>query len=199
MYKKLGLISVFVVLFAFNFYLIGIYYHRYSVAKHQIFLLDEIAHLDRSPNSQFAQSSAPLVLGEMTSEAIVDDARSSNLRNFLRKYNSPLFPFADIVVRESDNNGLDYRLLPAIAMQESGLCRVIPDNSYNCWGWGITGSSTLRFDSYEEAIRTVAEGLRKNYIEKRGLRTATEIMAVYTPSSNGSWAAGVNHFMSILE
>ncbi len=199
MYKKIGILIGFIVFFALNTYLITCYYSRYSISRHQSLLLDEISHIDSNPSRQFALSAAPLVLGEMTSDVTLNDSRSANLRNFFRKYNSPLFPFADIIVRESDLNNLDYRLLPGIAMQESGLCRVIPDNSYNCWGWGITGSSTLKFDSYEDAIKTVAEGIRKNYVEKRGLKTATEIMQVYTPSSNGSWAQGVNHFMSILE
>lgn len=199
MYKKLGLVFGFIFLFIFNLYLISVYYYRYAVAKDQTMLLDEIAHMDKNLTSQFALSAAPLVLGEMTSDVTLTDARAANLRNFFRKHDSPLFPYADIIVRESDKNNLDYRLLPGIAMQESTLCRVIPDNSYNCWGWGITGSSTLRFSSYEEAIKTVAEGIRKNYVEKRGLKTATEIMAVYTPSSSGSWAEGVNHIMNILE
>jgi hypothetical protein len=83
-------------------------------------------------------------------------------------------------------------------MQESGVCRVIPHNSYNCWGWGIYGNTITRFSSYEEAIDTVAAGLKKNYIDK-GLITASAIMAKYTPSSNGSWAHGVNTFLKVIE
>lgn len=198
MHKKLGLALGFVTLFVINAYLIGIYYRGFLVKQNQVMLLDEIAHIDDARGSQFALSAAPLVLGEMTTEVTTSDARASNLRDFFRKYNSPLFPYADIIVRESDKNSLDYRLLPGIAMQESGLCRVIPDNSYNCWGWGITGSSTLRFQSYEQAIETVAAGIKKGYVDK-GLTTASEIMRKYTPSSNGSWQQGVNHFMGLLE
>ena len=83
-------------------------------------------------------------------------------------------------------------------MQESNLCRLIPEDSHNCWGWGIYGTTVTRFDSYDEAIETVAKGIKKNYIDK-GLVTASAIMKVYTPQSKGSWAYGVNTFLKALE
>ncbi len=126
------------------------------------------------------------------------DGRVANLKRFFRKYNSPLYDDAETVVNVSDKYGFDYRLLPAIAMQESGLCRVIPNDSHNCWGWGIYGTTVTRFDSYAVAIETVGRGLKNNYIDK-GLTTTEQIMAKYTPSSNGSWARGVNTFIQALE
>ncbi len=97
-------------------------------------------------------------------------------------------------MKESDKNGIDWRLLVAIAQQESNLCKTIPENSFNCWGWGIHSKGTLKFSSYEEAIKTIARGLKRNYID-RGYTTAEEIMQKYTPLSNGSWAQGVSQFM----
>ena len=41
---------------------------------------------------------------------------------------------------------------------QNQICRVIPDNSYNCWGWGIYGALVTRFDSYDDAIETVGRG-----------------------------------------
>ncbi len=160
-------------------------------------ILNEIAQ-NNSPQKQFNHSSAPFVLGAYETEFKMADGRSANLRNFFRKYNSPLYDYAELIVAVSDQYQFDYRLLPAIAMQESNLCRVIPENSYNCWGWGIYGSTITRFSSYEEAIRTVARGIKKDYIDK-GLVTASSIMSKYTPSSNGSWAYGVNTFLKMLE
>ncbi len=125
------------------------------------------------------------------------DNRVANLKAFLRKYNSPLYDHADTIVEVSDKYEFDYRLLPAIAMQESGLCRVIPPESHNCWGWGIYGNTVTRFASYPEALDTVGRGLRKNYLDK-GLVTATQIMEKYTPSSNGSWARAVNNFIEAI-
>lgn len=126
------------------------------------------------------------------------DGRVANLKAFFRKYNSPLYDYAQKIVEVSDKYGFDYRLLPAIAMQESNLCRVIPENSHNCWGWGIYGDLITKFDSYEQAIETVAKGIKKEYIDK-GLVTASSIMKKYTPPSTGSWAHGVNTFLKALE
>lgn len=134
----------------------------------------------------------------VTAEVKLGDARVANLKRFFRKYNSPLYDDAEFIVTTADKYEFDYRLLPAIAMQESGLCRVIPNNSYNCWGWGIYGTTVTRFDSYQDAIMTVSKGIKTYYIDK-GLTTTEQIMAKYTPSSNGSWANGVNTFIRALE
>ncbi|MCS7093381.1 MAG: hypothetical protein NZL96_03080 [Patescibacteria group bacterium] len=131
-------------------------------------------------------------------ETELGDSRVANLKSFFRKYQSPLYDYAEKIIEASDKYGLDYRLLPAIAMQESNLCKYIPENSYNCWGWGIYGTQVIRFKSYEEAIETVARGIKRDYIDK-GLITATAIMKKYTPRSRGSWAYGVNSFMRMLE
>jgi hypothetical protein len=127
-----------------------------------------------------------------------DDGREEKIRQFLARYNSPLEPYAGDVVAAADEFGLDYRLIPAIAMQESSLCKKIPDNSYNCWGFGIYGKQVKRFKDYKEGIYVVTEALATKY-KDRGLVTPNEIMTMYTPSSNGSWAYSVNHFMAQLQ
>jgi hypothetical protein len=129
------------------------------------------------------------------------DARAALVRNFFIRYNSPLAPLSDYIVLESDKYGIDYRLIPAIAMQESTGCKFIPENSYNCWGYGIYGDKVTRFSSYEEGIETVIRGLRKNYYDK-GLDTPREIMHKYTPPSvalGGPWANGVEYFFNEIE
>lgn len=126
------------------------------------------------------------------------DARPVVVKNYLLKYGSPLEPFARQEVEISDKYGLDWRLLVAIAQQESNLCKKIPVNSHNCWGFGIYGNLVTRFDSYVIAMETVAKTLKKNYID-RGLTTPETIMAKYTPPSKGSWAKGVNQFLAELE
>lgn len=160
-------------------------------------ILDEIES-GYPANDMFAQSARPPGREEEIEEQIsIADARVANLKRFFRRYNSPLYEHAEYIVKTSDTYSLDYRLLPAIAMQESGVCRAIPHGSHNCWGWGIYGNTVTRFASYPEAVDTVARGLKKNYID-RGLVTASQIMAKYTPSSS-SWANGVNQFMEALE
>jgi len=65
-------------------------------------------------------------------QVVAEDARSIIIKNYLDKANSPLSPYSEMVVEVSDKYGLDYRLLPAIAQKESGLCRRIPEGSHNC-------------------------------------------------------------------
>lgn len=153
---------------------------------------------NNADNYQFTASYKADLSDGYTAEIKPGDARAANLKAFLRKYNSDLYNHAEKIIEVSDKYEFDYRLLPAIAMQESNLCRVIPDNSYNCWGWGIYGTTVTRFDNYDDAIETVAKGIKKNYIDQ-GLVTASAIMAKYTPSSKGSWQHGVNTFLKALE
>jgi hypothetical protein len=126
------------------------------------------------------------------------DTRTELIRNYFEYYKSPLAPLSNYIVQISDKYGIDYRLIPAIAQQESNLCKVIPNGTYNCWGWGIHSKGTLGFTSYEEAIEAVSKGLKEEYIDK-GLVNPEEIMSKYTPMSQGSWAFGVSHFMEEME
>jgi len=126
------------------------------------------------------------------------DGRVEKIRQFLQKYDSPLEPYAQDIVAAASEYGLDYRLIPAIAMQESNLCRKIPKDSNNCWGFGIYGGKVHKFSDYKEGIYAVSKTLGTKYKDK-GLVTPEQIMTMWTPSSNGSWAFSVNHFMDRLE
>lgn len=143
-------------------------------------------------------AAVPSVLGDFSSSIKTGDARPEILRNFFEKHKSPLVPYSEFFVEIADTYNLDFRLLPAISMQESNLCKIVPEESYNCWGFGIYGDKVLKFKSYEEAIETVAKTLRAKYADK-GLLTPEEIQAKYTPSSNGSWAYAVSHFMDQMK
>ncbi len=191
MVRKAVILSVFYLfLNVLNLFLIDKTY-VYAKNRQQIGnILGEISQFSASYNNNSS--------GNYKAEIQVVDGRVANLKSFFRKHNSSLYDHADKIVEVSDKYQFDYRLLPAIAMQESNLCRVIPDNSYNCWGWGIYGTTVTRFDSYDDAIETVAKGIKKNYIDQ-GLVTASAIMKKYTPPSQGSWAYGVNTFLKALE
>lgn len=143
-------------------------------------------------------AAVPDPIGKVAGAATAADARVEIVRQYLEKYNSPLEPFANQVVEAADKNGLDFRLLVAIAQQESNVCKKIPDNSYNCWGWGVHAKGTLRFSNYSEAVDTVSQGIKEDYIDK-GYTTPEVIMKKYTPASPGSWAAGVTQFLSEME
>lgn len=126
------------------------------------------------------------------------DARIAALEQFFERYNSPLKAYATNIVEEADKNELDYRLLPAIAMQESTLCKKIIKKSFNCWGFGIYGKKVTKFDSYEDAIRIISKTISEKYV-KNGLKDPHEIVQKYTPSDNGKWTEVVNLVMDRIE
>lgn len=142
-----------------------------------------------------SHSILPDVLGAFTYSILTDDAIPEIIKNYLAQYQSPLLSYADYIVTASRNHNIDPRLIIAIAQQESNLCKKIPENSHNCWGWGIHSQGTLKFNSYKESIDAVIQGLAKNYFGK-GLSTPEEIMGIYTPLSDGSWAKGVQQFLN---
>jgi hypothetical protein len=131
-------------------------------------------------------------------EVEVADARPLIVKRYLEKYKSPLVPYADLICELSDTYGFEYYWIPAIAQQESNLCKKIPDGSFNCWGYGIHSKGTLKFENYDLALRSYAEYLKRVYFDK-GLNTAELIMKKYCPSSDGSWARGVNQFIHQME
>ncbi|OGG02609.1 hypothetical protein A2W14_06150 [Candidatus Gottesmanbacteria bacterium RBG_16_37_8] len=122
------------------------------------------------------------------------DARVTVLKKFFATYRSPLIDVAEEIVYQSDLYGIDYALIPAIGMQESQGCKVIPPGSYNCWGFGIYGQKKIYFNSYEQAISAVAKTIKEAYI-KRGLTNPTLLEDRWTPSSVGNWSYSVNFFI----
>ena len=128
-----------------------------------------------------------------------EDAREIIVANFLERHNSPMQPYeyyGKKLVEIADQNGLDFRLMPAIAMQESNLCKVTnPGAPHNCLGFGIHKRGTLDFESYEAGFERAAREIKERYVDI-GLETPEEIMTKYTPSSNGSWAESVKQWMA---
>jgi len=126
------------------------------------------------------------------------DARPVIIEKYLEKYKSPLLPYAQEIFDLSETYGFEYYWIVAIAQQESNLCKKIPDDSFNCWGYGIHKKGTLRFENYDLALKSYAEYLKREYFDK-GLNTPELIMRKYCPSSNGSWARGVQQFIDEME
>nr|MBI5455366.1 glucosaminidase domain-containing protein [Candidatus Levybacteria bacterium] len=149
----------------------------------------------QTPKIAFA--ALPKASGTLKMNISSEDMRIKIVRDFFKKYKSTLTPYADDVIEAADKYEIDYRLIPAIAMQESNLCKKIIKDSYNCWGFGIYGKKVTRFENYNQAINIVSKTLAMQY-KSKGLETPEQIMTKYTPGSNGSWANGVNHFMDQL-
>ncbi|QQG40645.1 MAG: hypothetical protein HYV37_03760 [Candidatus Levyibacteriota bacterium] len=155
-------------------------------------------HVHLSQSQTVAYAALPSAQDIIEQEVIMQDARVEMIKQFFAKYKSPLEPYAKEVVNYADDFGLDFRLIPSIAMQESNLCLKAPVDSNNCWGFGIYGGKVRMFKDYKEGIYEVTKTLATNY-KKNGLETPEQIMTRYTPGSNGSWARGVTHFMNQLQ
>lgn len=192
--RIMTLVGMFILILILNTFLLVNFWHTTKVRVAQQKILADIEAIDKIE----AEEQAPFIIGNIESNVKLIDGRAAKLRRYLRTLNSPLFDHADLLVEEADKFGYDYRLLVAISLQESLACRKIPENSYNCWGWGIYGNTVTRFGSYEEAITTVSAGMKKNYLDK-GLITTEQIMSKYTPGSDGSWSRAVRFFFHKIE
>ena len=172
-------------------------YHKLTPPSSLVPLLAQAVVLPPTNSSPLVYAALPSTANQISTQVVFSDARPVMIDKYLRRYNSPLTGYGQLITQTADQHGLDPYLFLAIAQQESNLCKKIPEDSYNCWGWGIHSQGTLRFESYEQAIVTVISGLTKDYIGK-GLIEPEKIMTKYTPQSNGSWAHGVNQFLAQL-
>lgn len=145
-------------------------------------------------------TSLPQATSQISDGVISLDGRPKIVANFFNDRNSVLSSYSEIFVAVADKYKLDFRLLPAIAMQESNGGKKIIRGSYNPFGYGIYGDLVIRFKSWEEAIERVGKALREDYIN-HGLTSPQQIMTKYTPpslSKGGVWARGVSSFMEEL-
>src|ERR1035438_8074662 len=82
------------------------------------------------------------------------DFRGAILRKFLKDNHCPDQDFTEVFLAEADAHGLDWRLLPSLALVETGGGRTLKGN--NLFGWA-NGKQT--FTTIGEAIHTVASTL----------------------------------------
>lgn len=147
-------------------------------------------------NSVTATSGTPEVL---SAQVIAGDARTLLLENFLRNNQSPMTPYADLIVTQSDKYGFDFRLLPSIAMCESNLGKKVPLKAgFNPFGIAVyTGTLEGKaFDSWDHAITWVSQYIYNTFYSK-GVTSLTDIEATWAPPAvtNGhSWSNCVSYF-----
>ena len=122
-----------------------------------------------------------------------NDLRAQALENVLSDYGSPLAPYAGYYVESADKNGMDWRLLPAIAGLESSFGLHQMPGSHNSYGWG---GGHIYFDSVEDGIDTVMEALSTKYAA-RGATTVESIAPIYSESP--TWAPRIRNFMNKIE
>ena len=124
------------------------------------------------------------------------DFRPLRVAKFLK--GTPLEKYSDQIVAISDKYGIDYRLIPAIAMKETGAGRVSPEDSFNAWGFE---NGRTRFESWEQALESVAKTLKTKYVAK-GMDTPDKMMPVYAPpamENGGGWAKTINNYLAQME
>lgn len=195
--KRLLVLSIWLPATLATLFLSLLTFKQLSYAKNLELLMKETVNsLIKNPYEMF--SALPKTLGVMDSFIKTEDARPEILNQYLTKHKSPLAPHSEELFTAGEKYGLDYRLMAAIAMCESNLCKKSPDNSYNCWGFE---NGATKFRSWEHAFERVAKTLKEGYIDQ-GLVTPEEIMPKYAPPSvakGGPWAKCVNQFLEELE
>ncbi|OGG01806.1 hypothetical protein A2Z33_00910 [Candidatus Gottesmanbacteria bacterium RBG_16_52_11] len=141
--------------------------------------------------------------GKILGAAVVSgDGRELLLSEFLK--DSPLAPYAGVIVAEADLYDMDYRIIPAIAMCESNLGRRIPSrDSFNAWGIAVYSGASggARFTDWPGAIQWVTRYVHEKYTGK-GIIDLKSIGSIWAPPSvdkGHSWANCVETFMKTLE
>ncbi len=127
-------------------------------------------------------------------EETVFDLRVFKLTMFLKKYHSPLEPYASYIIQKADEYSLDWRLVAAISGVESTFGKNMPRNSYNAYGWA---NGVYKFHSWEESLEIVSKTLREKYVN-RGADSVEKIGRIYAPPSK-TWAGKVKYFMNKID
>lgn len=117
-------------------------------------------------------ASSPAPTG--TIGAAAKDPRLIRLERYFSEKNCPVRPLAKDFVEAADRNRLDWRLLPSIAVIESGGGKEYRNN--NIFGWK---NGSHRFRSVRESIHTVAERLANSqYYRDKEL---DDVLNTYNP------------------
>lgn len=158
-----------------------------------IFLLNnptQISAEEKTSNSSANLEDAISIQGK--------DTRGIALQKYLQEMDSPLAPYADLMIQEADKNSIPWDLVAAISGTEGTFGKFQPTPTCNnTWGWGIFGNNTLCFNSYIEAIQTISKELKTRFMDKYGCKTIEDIGKFY--ASSNTWAQHTTWFMHKIE
>jgi hypothetical protein len=90
----------------------------------------------------------------LTEKHYTKDSRFQRIKAFFQKRSCPMERYAADLIAAADQNHLDWRLLPSLALVESSGGKVFANN--NVFGWD---SCRQKFPSIQAGIHTVAERL----------------------------------------
>lgn len=119
------------------------------------------------------------------------DDRASRLEEYLCAYRSPVAHLASVFVDIADQRGLDWRLLPALAIVESGAGKQMRHN--NLFGWA---SGRKKFATPTAAITTVGDALSTAAWYRS--KTFAAAMRTYNPA-NRRYAEKVRRTMLTID
>ena len=120
-----------------------------------------------------------------------EDVRIEKIKEYLTKRNAPLAKYAQEFVSAADTYNIDYRIVAAISIIESGGGKST-FKPYNAWGWG-----NMIFSSWEDGIWTVSKGISNYYAN--GLKTPKTIAYTYCPPNAEKWGSNVQYVMNQIE
>jgi hypothetical protein len=125
------------------------------------------------------------------------DNRVDMLKKYLEKVDSPLAPYAQDFITQADEYSLPWYMVAAISGTESTFGNAVPANCNNAWGFGIYTNHMTCFASYPEAIKTISQALRENYIDKLQSSNLEDIGRIYAASP--AWAGHTLYFVQNME
>lgn len=102
------------------------------------------------------------------------DPRVSRLARYFAKLNCPVLNLSHVFVKAADENHLDWRLLPSIAVIESGGGKAYRNNNIFGWDGGMQF-----FPSIRSGIETVASRLAHSPLYRN--RDSVGKLRVYNP------------------
>lgn len=128
--------------------------------------------------------------------AVPEESRAKKLQDFLVSKSSPLAPYAEYIVEQSDKNDIPWTLSVSISGKESSFGKAIRPGSNNAWGfmtWSKSGERSIKmFPSWEAGITAHIELLGNHY--KKDMNAG--IQKRYCPSFECSetWVSDVTKF-----
>lgn len=116
--------------------------------------------------------------------------RAHDLQLYLESQNSPMAPYSETIITSAERCGADYKLLTAIAMNESGGGR-IPYKKYNPYGY-LNG---IQYAGWEEAISDITCKIATHYFAK-GYNTPETLAGPYGAHNKEEWINNIYYYLN---
>lgn len=127
------------------------------------------------------------ILKDIKAPEIVTDTRASKIDAYFAQWDLPLAGHGAGMIAAADKYGIDWRLLPALAMLETtggkNLCDKTKNGAKNLNAFGY-GSCGIHFSTFEASFEAVAKTISGNSEKTSHLykgKSVEEILEVYNP------------------